>query len=256
MTRAAVACAILSIVTVLGAVRPATAFAAPAGAPHASKATIGRDISWPQCPSSLPSGGAFGIVGINDGLPWSANPCQQTEWRWAASRRLSPSLYLNTANPGPSSSHWNLGGPRPCADPSSLSDAGCAYDYGWDAAAQGYATASTQLSASAASSHGWWLDVETGNSWNGTTAANAADVQGYLDYLAGQHVPSLGVYSTAAQWAQITGGASLAASVLDWVAGASNRKHAPSLCTASFTGGPVRLVQFPSSGFDADYVCQ
>jgi hypothetical protein len=247
--------AVACVMTTVG-VRPTTAAASAVAAQSGTRAVVGHDISWPQCPSSVPRTSAFGIVGVTDGLPWSANPCLQGEWQWATSRHRSAGLYLNTANPGPSSSHWNLGGPKTCANPSSLSDTGCAYDYGWNAAAQGYATASTQLSATAAASHAWWLDVEQGNSWNGTAAANAADIQGYLDYLTAQHVPSVGVYSTAYQWGQITGGVQLATSVLDWVAGASGRSQAATMCTASFTGGAVRLVQFISSGFDADYLCR
>src|SRR5438105_3738667 len=215
--------------------------------------TYGYDVSYPQCSASLPSGGSFGIVGVNDGIAWSTNPCFATQYQWAVSKAES-GFYMNTANPGPISSHWNLGGPRPCLNPAIASDEGCAYDYGWNAAAYAFAVAAQNSSSAAAASHTWWADVETMNSWNGSQAANAADVEGGLDYLRTQGVPALGVYSTSYQWTQITGGYQFPASVADWVAGTASAKQAARACSAarSFTGGPVRLAQYPSAGFDGD----
>lgn len=219
--------------------------------------SAGYDISYPQCPSSTPRNAAFGIVGVTDGLPWSANPCLGAQWAWAASRPGAPALYVNTANPGPTSRHWNLGGPQACADPTSTGDTGCAYDYGWDAAAQALSAANGVLPSGAATQHTWWLDVETGNSWNGSAAANTADLQGYVDRLRAAGVPTVGVYSTGYQWGAITGGASLGVAVPDWVAGATSQKQAAARCTASyaFSGGRVALSQYPLNGFDADWAC-
>ena len=240
--------------------------AAAKGAPPRTTSSTGYDISYPQCPSNFPGGGAFGIVGVTNGLPWSQNPCLGNEWGWASARK-SQGFYVNTANPGPISSHWNQGGPRPCTDPASVSDTGCAYDYGWNAAAQAFSTTSSALAAAGYSTtavtvHGWWLDVETGNSWNGTPGANTADIEGYVDYLRAQNVPEAGIYSTGAQWSAITGGAVIGGSgssppPYDWVAGASSQKQATSMCssTYSFSSGPVHLAQYPSGGYDGDYPC-
>src|SRR5678815_4379912 len=90
---------------------------------------------------------------------------------------------MNTANPGPISSHWLVPGPRGCVDSSSYADTGCAYNYGWNAASQAFSGASTAVSRAAATAGAWWLDVETVNSWNGTVAANSAAIDGYVDYL-------------------------------------------------------------------------
>jgi hypothetical protein len=236
-------------------VAPSAVAAAPARSTVAT--SVGYDISYPQCPSSTPRNAAFGIAGVTDGLPWSANPCLSAQWSWAASRPGAPALYVNTANPGPASHHWNLGGPQACADPTSTGDTGCAYDYGWNAAAQALGVAGAAVPAGAATTHTWWLDVETGNSWNGSTAANTADLQGYVDHLRGAGVPRVGVYSTGYQWGVITGGASLGTSVPDWVAGASSQRSAAARCTSSssFSGGRVALSQYPLNGFDADYAC-
>ncbi len=229
---------------------PSTSFGAPAGAGGAT----GYDVSFVNCGSNLPKDGAFGIVGVTAGLPWSVNPCLRAEYQWASTRPSPPALYTNTANPGPISPHWRLAGPRACLDYSSHADIGCAYNYGWNAMLQAFSAASSVLSTQVASTRVWWLDVETMNSWNGTTAANAAAVQGYVDYLRSRGVANVGVYSTASQWRQITGGLVLPG-LPNWVAGASSLSTAPLYCGASFSGGPTRLVQYSKRGFDVNYAC-
>jgi hypothetical protein len=228
--------------------------AAAKSAPSRPKPTTGFDVSYPQCGQRLPGGGGFAIVGVNDGLPWSANPCLGSQWKWASQKPSPPAFYLNTANPGPVSKHWNQGGPKSCVNPSSYSDKGCAYDYGWSAAAQSLSTAGAATSGSTSTSRAWWLDVETMNSWDGSTAANAADLQGAYDYLKSRGVAQVGVYSTGYQWGVITGGYTLTGAP-DWVAGASSQGSAASYCHSSFSGGPVRLVQYPAGNFDGDWAC-
>ncbi len=243
----------LAAAALMVAVSPVSAAAKTAST---TAAVSGYDVSYPQCSTRLPRGGAFGVVGVNDGIAWSSNPCLASEYAWAAGRPQAPAFYMNTANPGPISSHWNLGGPQTCSDPTSASDAGCAYDYGWNAAAYAFSLAAAATSPAAAAGHDWWADVETTNSWNGNAQANAADVQGGLDYLRAQGVATVGVYSTAYQWGQIAGGATLSGAA-DWVAGASSATQASSWCgpAHSFTGGPVWLVQYPSGGYDGDVRC-
>ncbi|MDA8073741.1 MAG: cell wall-binding repeat-containing protein [Actinomycetota bacterium] len=79
-------------------------------------ATVGNDISFPQCGSAYPSGQAFAIVGVNDGIPNTLNPCfgpsasypsyTQSELYWAVSTSTGSStepkasVYVNTADPG------------------------------------------------------------------------------------------------------------------------------------------------------------
>lgn len=269
--------AVLVIALLAGTQGLVTAQAAAAGVSSAASAgSTGYDISWPQCSSAYPSGGSFGIVGVTDGLPWSANPCLASESSWAATHAAPPQLYTNTANPAPHSSYyWPKSGSRDpalCKIATSRKDPGCAYDYGWHAAANALATAGS-VNASAVQEV-WWLDVETGNSWNGNGSSNAADLQGAIDYLRSHGVATVGVYSTAYQWNRITGGytASTAASYAagwraeftsaygiasspSWVAGASSLSAAPESCGSSFTGTSTRLVQYPSGGYDGDYAC-
>jgi hypothetical protein len=259
----ALALAILCCIT-------STAWAADPPSPN------GHDISHPQCSMQLPVGSAFGIVGINNGLPFSTNPCFQTQYRWA-SGKASAAVYVNTSNPAPASAfYWPVSGrsdPAHCVDSKSTTDPGCAYDYGWHAAA--YALTTGRRLGAAVLRSTWWLDVETGNTWNGNGVANTAVLQGMLDYLRDHGVARVGLYSTGYQWQKITGGytASTAASyrtawspgvtpdyplhsVPLWVAGGGSSDAAPAKCSTSFTGGPTEMVQFVGTdGFDTNVRC-
>lgn len=249
---------------------PASAATAPAGA-------TGYDVSYPQCGSALPASGSFGIVGVTNGLAFSANPCLASQWQWAAAQPSSPALYTTPANPAPTSSHyWPTSGasdPALCVDATSTTDPGCAYDYGWHAAADALSTATAAVGAGASRAP-WWLDVETGNTYNGDGVSNAADLQGMIDYLRGHGVPSVGFYSTDYQWNVITGGwtvnsdpsyrQSWAAEFTPaypmsdgptWVAGAGSLADAQANCATSFTGAVTTLAQYPDGGFDGDLSC-
>jgi hypothetical protein len=183
---------------------------------------------------------------------------------------------MNTANPAPHSSYyWPASGARDpalCRDSTVTTDPGCAYDYGWHTAADALSTARSAVGSGATGF--WWLDVETGNTWNGDTSSNAADIQGSIDYLLAQHVAGVGVYSTGYQWRVITGGYSANTASQysaawsseftspngigqspSWVAGASGPSDAPGYCSSSFLGTTTWLVQYISGGFDVDYSC-
>jgi hypothetical protein len=246
----------VSLALSLAAASPALAAKrkpAPSPAPPPTTATVGYDISYPQCGTTYPRTPAFGVVGVTKGLPWSGNPCLASEYAWAAA---SPSagFYVNTANPGSVSVRWNYAGPKACGG--SSDDLGCAYNYGWNAAADAlsYAVAQTGV----ASPHDFWLDVETGNSWSSTNlVANTADLSGARDYLSSQtaYVARVGVYSTGYQWSHITGSPAGWDTVPNWLAGAPDAATAPSYCTRSFTGAPVSLVQYVAGGVDNDQRC-
>jgi hypothetical protein len=221
----------------------------------------GYDISWPQCGSALPSNPAFGIVGVNKGIVFSVNPCLATEIAWGGG--TAAQLYANTGNPGPGlSSHWPNGqsSPRIC-DAQNNDTADCAFDYGYNAAADSYADAvaayqSLRLSGSPAGTT-WWLDVETSNSWRSNTSLNVAALQGEAAYLTSvAHVARLGIYSTSYQWGVIAGSSTAFNAYTSWVAGVGSQKNAQSQCGGTgFTGGGVSLAQYAFNGFDADLRC-
>jgi hypothetical protein len=233
--------------------------------------SVGFDISYPQCGAAFPSGGGFGIVGVNGGLPFSPNPCLGTgdglsELAWAG---LNAGLYANTADPGPLlSSHWPNGqtSPKQCntAGNPGMDTPECHYDYGWNAAADSYRDAVTAYIALGWAPAGstrtpvandWWLDVETANSWTSSPSSNVQALQGEADYLASVGAAAIGFYSTGSQWQTITGSTGVFAADPSWLAGASSLADAESRCgAAGFTGGGVALVQFVS-GFDNDFSC-
>ena len=232
----------------------------------------GYDVSYPQCPTALPDSPRFGIVGVDGGRVLRPNPCLTRLIGWALSATdAAPAYYLNTANPGPLvSSHWPSGQqtPRVCAPayPDNGS-ADCAYDYGWNAAQDSFdraVSAAADAGAADPATAGWWLDVETGNSWEslqygGTEqylANDTAALQGMVDHLRSRGVSTVGVYSTSWQWAQITGGATLGGLPV-WYAGLGTLAEAQSRCSPmySFTGGPVAMTQYAADGFDANWRC-
>lgn len=111
--------AFLTGALVLGSATPALAARpghAGGGGGSASSTPIGNDISYPQCGGAFPSGAAFGVVGVNDGLANDLNPCfgpsasypsyTASELYWAAAattggtNQPDAQLYVNTGDPG------------------------------------------------------------------------------------------------------------------------------------------------------------
>ncbi len=232
----------------------------PVVGPEATTSEIGYDISWPQCGAPYPSNPAFGIVGVNAGIVFSPNPCLASELVWAGGARAG--LYANTGNPGPAlSKHWPVGqtSPRIC-DPANTDTADCAYDYGYNAAADSFSDAAAAFNAlgltESPASSSWWLDVETQNSWRSDVALNVASLQGATRYLSSVGVATIGFYSTQYQWNIITGGTNAFAGNASWVAGASDAGAATANCAGrGFTGGGVALAQFVVDSFDANVSC-
>lgn len=264
-----------ALVAVLMLVQDTRVAAAPVAVPP-PPGSLGYDVSYPQCGARLPAEGAFAIVGVTNGLPWSANPCLAEEYAWASGRGVV-ALYVNTANPAPRSSfYWSESGARDpalCIDSASTSDTGCAYNYGWHAGLDAFGRARSAIGP-VVSTLTWWLDVEIENTWNGDGLSNAADIQGMADALRSQGVTSIGVYSTSYQWSTITGGFGIASAAayaekwrphfvpqhpvaewLNWVPGAGSLDEAHRTCRASFTGGTVQLAQYPLNGLSANLAC-
>ena len=237
--------------------------------------------------------------------PTSSYPTySRSELYWAAAHSTGvttqprASLYVNTGDPG------NLYNGTAIADwptSSSLTDPygscmtttvttssgaavvgenspACAWQYGYDRAAQDGtwlgqeaqaidAQESTVVVATQPSAYVWWLDVETGNSWQSGTAGqqmNVADLQGMVQALRDDGVSgaaAVGVYSTTSQWSTVTGGSTgtagpSLAGLPDWLPGAITGSGAAANCSAAaFTGGKVVLTQWTSRSLDSDDAC-
>jgi hypothetical protein len=257
----AVAAAILAV--------PGTASAAPT--------TIGYDVSYPQCGSSLPKDRAFAVVGVNGGLSTKANPCLSTQlaWAWQSSGAVAAQpkaqLYLNTANPGEvrnQVSTWPKTGFTPYGTCDGSNSEACSYQYCWERAQ--YSVTTFLLPAAKAAdvdtspaAYLWWLDVETTNTWQSGSAAalarNRATLEGMTTYLTSQGA-QVGLYSTTYQWNQIAGSVpadSTLAGRSSWLAGATSLNGARVNCSRSplVPGGEVTLSQYVQGGWDRNTSC-
>ncbi|MDA8343164.1 MAG: hypothetical protein M0007_13215 [Actinomycetota bacterium] len=229
--------------------------------------------------------------------PSSAYPSYtQSELYWAVATAVGgtsqpdASLYVNTADPG------NLYNGSPIADwPTSSSAAdpygacttttirsrghdytvgqdsqACAWQYGDDKATADAAWLTGAANAidgqsppltvsSSPSNYPWWLDVETGNTWQSDLGMNVADLQGMVAGLQAAGVTTVGVYSTSSQWGSITGGTSSSSGSLyglpDWIPGATSLTGAQANCgLPSFTEGSVTVTQWTGT-VDNDLAC-
>ncbi len=267
--------AVLGVFALLGSAMPALAVDPVDRRPDALRRApqpappIGHDVSWPQCNDpEMPAQFDFAIVGINRGRVHSENPCLRDQLEWAGE---AVDLYMNTANPGPDrSGFWPSGQsrPRPCDTRRSPGDdtPNCAYLYGWNAAADAYARA---LGAFVdvgwvdedvdrlPEAVGWWLDVETANSWRGNRGLNVASLHGSVDYLESMGVAEVGFYSTPLLWWRVTSGTDDFEDYPAWHAGGHSRDEAERRCAqhVAFTGGELRMVQWIEGGIDTNLAC-
>ncbi|HET9098297.1 MAG TPA: hypothetical protein VFN51_01640 [Candidatus Saccharimonadales bacterium] len=228
--------------------------AALTGSPYPS-GQIGVDVSWPNCSAKISAGEPFGVVGVSYGLAYSAvNPCLAAEAHHFTNLSLYANTGLNVTNSTTDSPYWDTAllqcnGDTTCA----------AYHYGYNAGVQ----IANQSVAAGVSSNNWWLDVETGNTWQADTSLNDQSLQGEYD---GLHkvLPNIniGAYSTDYQWGKIAGNWKPVDTTTNtpwavWYAtGVHRASQAAPYCAPSysFTGGTIELVQFKGR-IDQDYAC-
>ena len=256
---------------------------ASAASAYASTA-VGYDISYPQCSAAYPNG-SFGIVGVNQGYPFTYyNSCLPGEWAYA-STTPSASLYVNTGyDPGYTNATDGRHTTPDCLSKSSAVSGSSAQQKAWAVGCSeaersvGYASCQNPTTPNACTQTvqpaAWWLDVETANSWCGRPGTHCKDLtlnqytlQGVIDTL---ETPAenptgapVGIYSTPSAWTTIVGNNSVTNVSADWRAtGLTSESQAQTYCSSNgFTrlaGGsypPVWLVQFLPGGYDADYAC-
>ena len=231
----------------------------------------GNDVSYPQCGQALPSGQAFGIVAVNEGLPNNTNPCVADEISWAqlssgGGQQPKAALYVNTADPGnhgisdwPSSNTDPLYGFR-VWDPYGTCRGGnsqaCAWQYGRNMAELDARTRGVPNPGS----YRWWLDVETVNSWETNAGNNRADLEGMAAYFL--HLGArVGLYSTPKQFQPLTGTVKAGSPLYrlpDWIPGAKTLAQARKNCRlAPLTGGgAVTVTQWKTQPANSDLSCR
>lgn len=209
----------------------------------ASAQTI-NDLSWPNCNEKLTDLSFSGIIGVNNGLDLSKNPCLSSQ---SLLFHNSYSLYLNTGYPGLPYVQKYTSYPKKC----SLQDSLClAYDWGYNDALYSINYASSQD----VHSFVWWLDVESDNSWSNNYRVNRQTLIGMINALTkNTFIPTIGFYAYPGQWQILTN--SWKNNYPAWVAtGSSSKLLAINYCLLSFDGGNVWLSQFTTK-LDDNYVC-
>jgi len=275
----------LALATLVFAVSPATVFAAKPPPGGGATEQIGYDISWPQCGRRLPSTLAFGIIGVNGGTAANTNPCLSDQLTWASTATGTTAqpkvqLYVNTANPGevidqittwPTNNTDKTGfsTANPYGTCAGANDLACSWQYGWNRSVEAnvdrFAPAAAVSGISrAVSNYIWWLDVETMNTWQGGSAEalsrNVAALEGMTSYYQSNGA-TVGLYSTAVQWGEITGNSINANSNLNglrnWRPSGATLNNAIANCSVpSLTpGGFIALTQYVKQNLDYNHTC-
>jgi hypothetical protein len=253
------------------AVAASPALAAAASNPYPN-AGHGYDVSYPQCGVTLPSDGAFDIVGVGAGRPFTINGCLSSEYAWAGASSFAPSLYVNTGYAGAygrditkyCSSHApsGLAATARAGGSSKQGGGGSSLLQAWEI---GCSEADTSIGASASETatttpEMWWLDVETSNSWSSSSPKlNSETLQGLADRLHGADgmtaAPSatgyVGVYSDGSMWARIDG--TQPVSGIDGAWNAADGNNCPEFL--STTTGASTWLQQSVSTLDEDSHC-
>ncbi|MGE0600038.1 MAG: hypothetical protein AB7J35_09780 [Dehalococcoidia bacterium] len=217
----------------------------------AEEPPLAYDISWPQCPETVPSGEfAFAIIGLNNGRPFTTNDCFATQYSWAASEEAHPDVYINLDFPKADRPEA-ANGPYGLCEPA---DQWCrAYNYGYALARDAHYRAAIL----GVQPGRYWLDVEMANYWSESGSDNSQVVHGVLDYFDSVSL-AVGIYGTSYQWGLLTAGYMPLISRPLWVAGAETMEEALGRCedaSFAFAGGEIWMVQYPEGGFDGNVRC-
>ena len=143
--------------------------AEPAAPEQVHSGSFGFDASFPQCAWSRPPPGEFGIVGLNNGRPFTVNPCVRRLYGWAAERG-TPAIYMNVAFSPSYARHVTAY--CEAAVPATLQRK--RIRLAW---AAGCSESSHALAHAPGPASRWWLDVETANSWSRNSAVNRIAIE-------------------------------------------------------------------------------
>ena len=222
----------------------------------------GWDVSWPQCTtkgsttSRHPADGAFAIVGLTRGAPFTDNECFADEYAWASALPGKPAVYINADAPGPGAGARWTEGPRTASCDGTSTDPDCGWNYGDNLAS--YAVGRL---AGLSERPQVFLDVEgpasPGPVWQPSAGVNGNVIIAAINRLraAGYRV---GIYSNGKDWRNIAGGLRLTA-VQNWTFPHGDDPWAPCSAASSFSGGDVVLRQYQvttdSPVYDRNHAC-
>ena len=193
----------------------------------------GYDVSYPQCRKKLPTASVgFAIVGLNNGKPFTVNPCFAKQWKWATTHS-GAAVYINTADPKKGS-----------------------------AAAYGNKIARDSLrrlhSLRVPAGTPVWLDIESANSWTDSSRSLQV-INAIAAGLARDGYP-VGVYAAPIHWFEITLNAVVG--VPAWVALGRYDTVAAGVIDAKAACGAVAfgdrtpsIVQFTVGRLDHNLMC-
>lgn len=218
--------------------RPVISVTQPVIKPWASTIdNSGYDISSPQCKTKYPSANVgFAIVGLNNGKPFTKNPCIKSELNWARNHS-GYAIYINMADPG----------------------SGSATRYGQRIAAD---TVARLRALGVPKEVPIWLDVETYNTWT-EPSRSVQVITETMRVLASSGHP-VGIYSVPVHWFEITMNANVKTPT--WLALGPYTKidravsDAKAACQdASFGNQVPSIIQFVTTkngrALDHDYMC-
>lgn len=239
--------------------------------------SLGYDLSFNTLSYPDVSPG-FVVIGVTAGKAYTYNERIHSEYSFAQSGFIRPTLYLNLNAPyGSTATSTNISAPHVCgalfgATTTSVSAGGtypeptvCAsYNYGYNTAKDAYAyTTRARISSLL-----WWLDIEEANSWSLNVEVNDAAIQGAIDYLNSEGVRA-GIYSVPYMWHAIAGDSFSPTQLLSgksattptWFPiGISTQVNALNACFNNnplIPGSPVWIIQYEanSTAVDQNIAC-
>lgn len=149
----------------------------------------GYDVSFPQCQEQLSQRYVgFAIIGLNNGRPYTQNPCFEEQWRWA-NTHTARAIYINVSDPG--------------TEPAKVRGAEIAKD-----------TIERIKKFNIPADVPIWLDIELNNDW--TNSGRAIVVQNEVMRILHKKGHPVGIYSVPVHWFSITLSADV--SVPTWLA--------------------------------------
>jgi hypothetical protein len=224
--------------------------------------SVGRDISWPNCPTGLgiparrtlglplpPRSARFAVVGLTNGPGFHPNPCLTDQVARLRRQRLWTAAYAVVTYPTRGQlRRYGAAGPRSDGD-----RAGRLFNTGYAQARLNLAT----MQAAGLSSPVVWLDVEPVTEpapWSGDVLANRTVLEGSMTAYRDAGL-RLGVYSTPYLWRSVVG--DVRYRLPEWrTAGLTSRAAAERRCAGpAIQGGRPVLAQWADARVDYDVLC-